>query len=165
MPGSPASSTTWRSCEPIRIEVNPDGAPDGWEDNLDEAILGCLTKDARQTYAQIGEQVRLSAPAVKRRVDRLVSSGVIRGFTVVTDPAALQWTTEAYVQVYCKGTVSPQALFNGDLLLAAHAPAGQMFVLLGDFTGRQIFFPQQLENFPAGFDVQCFENDFHRLDI
>ncbi len=31
---------------------------------------------------------------------------------------------------------SPQALFNGDLLLAAHAPAGQMFVLLGDFTGH-----------------------------
>ena len=30
----------------------------------------------------------------------------------------------------------PQALFNGDLLLAAHAPAGQMFVLLGDFTGH-----------------------------
>lgn len=30
--------TTWRSCEPIRIEVNPDGAPDGWEDNLDQAI-------------------------------------------------------------------------------------------------------------------------------
>ena len=31
---------------------------------------------------------------------------------------------------------SPQALFNGDLLLADHAPAGQMFVLRGDFTGH-----------------------------
>lgn len=31
---------------------------------------------------------------------------------------------------------SPQALFNGDLLLAVQAPAGQMFVLLGDFTGH-----------------------------
>lgn len=31
---------------------------------------------------------------------------------------------------------SPRALFNGDLLLAAHAPAGRMFVLLGDFTGH-----------------------------
>lgn len=52
----------------------------------------------------------MSAPAVKRRVDRLVSSGVIRGFTVVTDPAALQWTTEAYVQVFCRGTVAPDIL-------------------------------------------------------
>ncbi|WP_217474663.1 ATP-binding SpoIIE family protein phosphatase [Stutzerimonas stutzeri] len=31
---------------------------------------------------------------------------------------------------------SPRALFNGDLLLAAEAPAGRMFVLLGDFTGH-----------------------------
>lgn len=31
---------------------------------------------------------------------------------------------------------SPRALFNGDLLLAAHAPANRMFVLLGDFTGH-----------------------------
>ncbi len=31
---------------------------------------------------------------------------------------------------------SPRALFNGDLLLAAQAPAGQTFVLLGDFTGH-----------------------------
>lgn len=31
---------------------------------------------------------------------------------------------------------SPQALFNGDVLLAARAPAGQLFVLLGDFTGH-----------------------------
>ncbi|GAB6389698.1 ATP-binding SpoIIE family protein phosphatase [Stutzerimonas marianensis] len=31
---------------------------------------------------------------------------------------------------------SPRALFNGDLLLAAHAPAERLFVLLGDFTGH-----------------------------
>jgi len=31
---------------------------------------------------------------------------------------------------------SPYALFNGDLLLAAYAPSGDMHVLLGDFTGH-----------------------------
>ena len=31
---------------------------------------------------------------------------------------------------------SPRALFNGDLLLAAKAPAERMFILLGDFTGH-----------------------------
>lgn len=31
---------------------------------------------------------------------------------------------------------SPRALFNGDLLLAARAPADNIFVLLGDFTGH-----------------------------
>jgi DNA-binding Lrp family transcriptional regulator len=79
-------------------------------DDLDRRIIGCLLRDARSTFAEIGEQVSLSAPAVKRRVDRLVASGTIRGFTTVIDPAVLGWQTEAYVEVYCKGTVSPDEL-------------------------------------------------------
>ena len=79
-------------------------------DDIDRRIVGCLLRDARSTFAGIGEQVSLSAPAVKRRVDRLVSSGTIRGFTAVIDPAVLGWQTEAYVEVYCKGTVAPDDL-------------------------------------------------------
>lgn len=79
-------------------------------DALDEQILGCLLRHGRATYAEVGAQVGLSAPAVKRRVDRLLASGALRGFTALVDPAALGWTTEAYVEVYCKGTVAPQDL-------------------------------------------------------
>ena len=74
-------------------------------DDLDRAVVGCLVTDARATFAEIGDRVGLSAPAVKRRVDRLLASGAIRGFTAVVDPSALGWRTEAYVQVYCKGKV------------------------------------------------------------
>lgn len=79
-------------------------------DSVDRQIVGCLLADARATFAEIGDQVGLSAPAVKRRVDRLVDSGAIKGFTAVIDPAVLGWETEAYVEVYCKGTVSPEEL-------------------------------------------------------
>ncbi|MPZ72715.1 MAG: AsnC family transcriptional regulator [Nitriliruptorales bacterium] len=79
-------------------------------DQLDRQIMGALLDNARSTYAQIGSEVGLSAPAVKRRVDRLVETGAIKGFTAVIDPAALGWTTEAYVEVYCKGTVAPNEL-------------------------------------------------------
>jgi len=79
-------------------------------DGLDQQILGVLLADARSTYAEIGAGVGLSASAVKRRVDRLRATGAIRGFTTVVDPEALGWSTEAYVQLYCKGTVSPQEL-------------------------------------------------------
>ncbi|VEG45121.1 transcriptional regulator [Mycolicibacterium flavescens] len=79
-------------------------------DATDEQILAALTDDARATYAEIGEQVNLSAPAVKRRVDRMLDNGVIRGFTTVVDRAALGWTTEAYVQVFRHGTIAPQQL-------------------------------------------------------
>ena len=77
-------------------------------DELDKAIVQHLIADARTTYGRIGEEVSLSAPAVKRRVDRLVQSGVIRGFTAVLDPAVLEWDVEAYVFVYCKGAPDPE---------------------------------------------------------
>lgn len=79
-------------------------------DDLDHRIVGVLLQDARATYAEVGGQVGLSAPAVKRRVDRLRASGAIRGFTALVDAGVLGWTTEAYVEVYCKGTVSSQEL-------------------------------------------------------
>ena len=79
-------------------------------DELDRSILGCLLRNARATYAEIGDEVNLSAPAVKRRVDRLLRSGAIRGFTALIDPTVFGWQTEAYVEVYCKGTVSPEEL-------------------------------------------------------
>lgn len=79
-------------------------------DETDEAILAELTEHARATFAEIGERVNLSAPAVKRRVDRMLDNGVIRGFTTVVDRSAIGWGTEAYVQVFCHGTIAPDEL-------------------------------------------------------
>ncbi len=76
-------------------------------DELDRSIVHHLLQDARTTYGRIGVEVSLSAPAVKRRVDRLVHSGAIRGFTAVLDPAVLEWDVEAYVWVYCEGAPDP----------------------------------------------------------
>ncbi|MEG8034351.1 Lrp/AsnC family transcriptional regulator [Sphingomonas sp. LR61] len=53
---------------------------------------------------------RTSASAVKRRVDRLVGDGVIQGFTIKVDPAVEDRGTEAWVELYCRGTVSPDEL-------------------------------------------------------
>jgi DNA-binding Lrp family transcriptional regulator len=76
-------------------------------DDLDERIVAALVEDARASYAEIGSVVGLSAPAVKRRVDRLLASGAITGFSARVDPAALGWATEAYVELYCQGRTSP----------------------------------------------------------
>jgi two-component system, HptB-dependent secretion and biofilm response regulator len=37
---------------------------------------------------------------------------------------------------FLKHLLSPMSVFNGDVLLAAHDPAGDLLVLLGDFTGH-----------------------------
>ena len=79
-------------------------------DETDERILAELTDNARATFAEIGHKVSLSAPAVKRRVDRMLDTRVIKGFTTVVDRNALGWNTEAYVQVFCRGRISPPEL-------------------------------------------------------
>jgi DNA-binding Lrp family transcriptional regulator len=79
-------------------------------DATDQQIIASLAADARASYADIGTKVSLSAPAVKRRVDRLRAAGVIRGFTVVIDPAAVGWTTEAFVELFCTGRTTPAQL-------------------------------------------------------
>jgi DNA-binding Lrp family transcriptional regulator len=75
-------------------------------DAVDRKILALLGEDARRSYGDIGDQVALSAPAVKRRVDRLRASGALRGFTTVVDQAALGASTEALVELfYAPGTL------------------------------------------------------------
>jgi len=76
-------------------------------DELDRRILRALVQDARASYAEIGAEVGLSAPAVKRRVDRLRAAGAITGFSARLSPGELGWTTEAYVEVFCRGKTSP----------------------------------------------------------
>jgi DNA-binding Lrp family transcriptional regulator len=81
-------------------------------DNLDRGILDLLRRNARAGYGDIGGVVGLSASAVKRRVDKLVSDGVIRGFTIQVDPAVDGLSTEAYVELFCRGTVAPDELLR-----------------------------------------------------
>jgi DNA-binding Lrp family transcriptional regulator len=76
-------------------------------DAVDQRIIALLVADARTSYADIGLKVSLSAPAVKRRVDRLRARGVIKGFTAIVEPAAVGWTTEAFVELFCTGRTTP----------------------------------------------------------
>ena len=79
-------------------------------DSIDQRIVSQLVANARASYAEIGKVVGLSAPAVKRRVDRLLDTGVLRGFTAVVNPEALGWGTEAFVEVHCRGNVMPHRI-------------------------------------------------------
>jgi Lrp/AsnC family leucine-responsive transcriptional regulator len=69
-------------------------------DDVDRKILALLVEDGRRTYDDIGRRVSLSAPAVKRRVDRLRREGALRAFTAVVDHAALGATTEGLVELF-----------------------------------------------------------------
>ncbi len=69
-------------------------------DVIDRQILALLVEDGRRTYDDVARRVTLSAPAVKRRVDKLRSSGALRGFTAVIDHAVLGDQTEALIELF-----------------------------------------------------------------
>jgi DNA-binding Lrp family transcriptional regulator len=69
-------------------------------DDIDRQILALLVADGRRSYGDIAGRVRLSAPSVKRRIDRLRSSGALEGFTAVVDHGAMGWNTEALIELF-----------------------------------------------------------------
>ena len=75
-------------------------------DAIDRKIVALLQDNARRSFQDIGARVALSAPAVKRRVDRLESDGVITGYAAAVDPAAFGWHTHAFVELFCQGRMS-----------------------------------------------------------
>ncbi len=103
-------------------------------DELDRQIIALLVANGRASYAEIGAAVSLSAPAVKRRVDRLRATGVIRGFTTVLDPAAVGWTTEAFVELFCVGRTTPgriaEAARRHPEVVAAYTVSGEADALV-----------------------------------
>jgi DNA-binding Lrp family transcriptional regulator len=75
-------------------------------DKIDEQIVALLRENARRSYEDIGKRISLSAPAVKRRVDRLEAAGVIRGYTATIEPTAFGWHSHAFVELFCEGRMS-----------------------------------------------------------
>jgi DNA-binding Lrp family transcriptional regulator len=69
-------------------------------DTADRQILALLVEDGRRTYDDIARQISLSAPAVKRRVDRLRARGALQGFTAIVDHTALGDHTEALIELF-----------------------------------------------------------------
>jgi DNA-binding Lrp family transcriptional regulator len=75
-------------------------------DGIDRRIVALLRENARRSFKDIGGHVHLTAPAVKRRVDRLEREGVIRGYTATVEPTAFGWHSHAFVELFCEGRMS-----------------------------------------------------------
>jgi Lrp/AsnC family leucine-responsive transcriptional regulator len=68
-------------------------------DPANVTILRALCADPRLSMSALGRRVGMSAPAVTERVQRLQEAGVIRGFRLDIDPAAVGFPVAAWVRV------------------------------------------------------------------
>ena len=98
-------------------------------DETDRAILDLLAENARRTLGDIGNRVRLSAPAVKRRIDRLEAAGVILGYTTRVDHAKLGRPLEAFTELRFSGDARVDAIAS----IGADIPEVEaVFTIAGD---------------------------------
>lgn len=68
-------------------------------DKFDFAILGVLQQDARASLQDVSTQVGLSTTPCWARIKKMEKEGVILGYTVRIDPAAIGYTETVIVQV------------------------------------------------------------------
>jgi DNA-binding Lrp family transcriptional regulator len=103
-------------------------------DDIDRQIVALLREDARRSFQNIGVRVSLSAPAVKRRVDRLEADGVIRGYAARVDPGRFGWATHAVVALFCEGRMAAaevrDAVEHHPEVEAAYTVAGEASAIM-----------------------------------
>jgi Lrp/AsnC family leucine-responsive transcriptional regulator len=79
-------------------------------DDVDIALLERLMEAGRASWAQLAEELSLTAPAVAHRVRRLEERGIIRQFSAWVEPAAVAPVC-AFVAVNV-GSSGRQALYD-----------------------------------------------------
>lgn len=103
-------------------------------DDIDRRIVALLREDARRSFQDIGARVSLTAPAVKRRVDRLAADGIVRGYAAVVDATRFGWTTHAFVALFCEGRMAAgevrAAVEHHPEVEAAYTIAGEASAML-----------------------------------
>ncbi len=66
-------------------------------DKLDKKILEMLNINARESFANIGKEVGLSAPAIGKRVRQMEEEGIIEGYALRVNHEKLGIETKAYI--------------------------------------------------------------------
>lgn len=102
-------------------------------DTFDRRILGALVADADLSYAQLGDLVGLSAPAVHDRVKKLRASGHLRCTAALLDGPAIGKPLLAFVHVDTSGWGKSQELMELAQLPEVeeiHSVAGDTSIML-----------------------------------
>jgi DNA-binding Lrp family transcriptional regulator len=113
--------------------IRKDGFQGRHLDAADRRLLSVLVGDATVSYAELGEQAGLSAPAAHERVKRLRRSGAIRRTSALIDPKAVNKPLLAFVHVNTRGwgkTPELLAIAQYPEVEEIHSVAGDACMLL-----------------------------------
>lgn len=104
-------------------------------DNIDLHIIRLLAKDSRTPYKNIASAVGITLSAVRKRINKMVSSGVIHKFVVVVNPALFDYEKLCFLIVRkIDKTIKEQDLFKRISLL------GDVFISVKPLEGGASLF-------------------------
>ncbi len=100
-------------------------------DRIDRRILAELQADGRLSNTELAERVHLSASACLRRVKRLEEDGVIAGYVMLVDQAAIGRPTNVFVEITLQEQ-SAQLLTAFEQAVRACADIMECYLMTGE---------------------------------
>lgn len=97
-------------------------------DELDRKLLALLRADARAAASVLAGKLKVSRGTVQNRIERMISRGVIRGFTVKTRPDVERERVRAIMSIAIEGERSGvvlKALRGVPEIVAVHSTNGR----------------------------------------
>lgn len=111
------------ACDPVSGELM---------DSLDHRLISLLRDNARVSVAQLAQQLSVSRATVQNRIDRLIETRVLLGFTVTTTSEAAGQRVRAVMMISVDGDRSDgilKALRGYPEVRALHTTNGRWDIL------------------------------------
>ena len=103
-------------------------------DKTELKLMNLLIKDSRIPYRNLASDVGITSNAVKERVSKMISSGIIRNFVVIINPVIFGYEKECILILrHIDNATKQQDLFNRINLL------GDIFAYAKQLGGASIF--------------------------
>lgn len=99
-------------------------------DHTDQEIIKQLNQDGRKSYRQIAKELNLSVGTITNRVNKLRETGIIKGFQIQLDYAALGYNIETLIGIDNTGTIENIINKYPENIITAHKTTGQYNTLL-----------------------------------
>lgn len=98
-------------------------------DHTDVAIINSLMEDGRKSFRQISREIKVSAPTVELRFNRMRKQGIIKGIEPILNTEKIENIISGFV--YLK--VNPSELSNVVDKVSAISEIKGIFVITGDY--------------------------------
>ena len=99
-------------------------------DEIDKDIKKQLQKNGRKSYRQIAKELDLSVGTITNRIQKLQDKGIIQGFHLELDYAALGYNIQTIIGLDATGNINNIISQYPNNIIAAHKTTGQYNTLL-----------------------------------